>query len=124
MAGNIGLVTSSGALGSCLATRLMGGGVGLSHWIHVGNEADLIMADYLEWLATDQDTRAVGLLIEDIKDGPRFVEAGRELAAAGKPMFAYNMIRSDKGKEAALSHTGAMVGSLALREEVIAPHGW
>jgi acyl-CoA synthetase (NDP forming) len=119
VAGNIGLVTSSGALGSCLATRLMGGGVGLSHWIHVGNEADLIMADYLEWLATDADTRAVGLLIEDIKDGPRFVEAGRRLAAAGKPMFAYNMIRSDKGKEAALSHTGAMVGSLALREEVI-----
>jgi acyl-CoA synthetase (NDP forming) len=119
VAGNVGLVTSSGALGSCLATRLMGDDVGLSHWIHVGNEADLIMADYLEWLASDQDTRAVGLLIEDIKDGPRFIEAGRKLADAGKPMFAYNMIRSDKGKEAALSHTGAMVGSLALREEVI-----
>ena len=120
VAGNVALVTSSGALGSCLATRLMGAGVGLSHWIHVGNEADLVMADYLEWLADDEDTRAVGLLIEDIKDGPRFVEAGRRLSRAGKPMFAYNMIRSDKGKEAALSHTGAMVGSLALREEVIA----
>lgn len=117
--GSVGLVTSSGALGSCLATRLMGAGVGLSHWIHVGNEADLVLADYLEWLADDDDTRAVGLLIEDIKDGPRFIEAGRRLARAGKPMFAYNMIRSDKGKEAALSHTGAMVGSLALREEVI-----
>lgn len=119
VAGNIGLVTSSGALGSCLATRLMGDEVGLSHWMHVGNEADLVMADYLDWLATDDDTRAVGLLIEDIKDGPRFIEAGRALAAAGKPMFAYNMIRSEKGKEAALSHTGAMVGSLTLREEVI-----
>lgn len=123
VAGGIALVTSSGALGSCLATRLMGGGVGLSHWIHVGNEADLIMADYLEWLADDPDTRTVGLLIEDIKDGPRFIEAGRRLAAAGKPIFAYNMIRSEKGKQAAISHTGAMVGSLALREDVIRAAG-
>lgn len=121
--GSVSLVTSSGALGSCMATRLMGAGVGLSYWVHVGNEADLVMADYLEWLVDDHATRAVGLLIEDIKDGPRFIDAGRRLVEAGKPMFAYNMIRSQQGKEAALSHTGAMVGSLELREEVIRAAG-
>jgi acyl-CoA synthetase (NDP forming) len=117
--GSLGLVTSSGALGSCLATRLMGAGIGLSRWIHVGNEADLVIADYLDWLADDPETTAVGLLLEDLKDGARFVAAGRRLAAAGKPVFAYDMIRSDEGREAALSHTGAMVGSLALRQEVL-----
>ena len=130
VAGNVALLTSSGALGSCLATRLMGdgsegdgSGIGLSHWIHSGNEADLVLADYLEWLADDPSTDTVGMLIEDVKDGPRFVAAGQRMAAAGKPMFAYSMVRSDKGRQAALSHTGAMVGSYALREEVIRAAG-
>lgn len=121
--GSVALLTSSGALGSCLATRLMGNGVGLSFWIHAGNEADLVIADYLHWLAGDDQTAAVGLLLEDIKDGPRFVAAGRRMAEAGKPMFAYHMVRSDKGREAALSHTGAMVGSFAIREEIVRAAG-
>lgn len=121
--GGIGLLTSSGALGSCLATRLIGAGAGLSHWIHAGNEAGLVIADYLEWMADDRRTKAVGLLLEDIKAGPRFIAAGRRLSAAGKPMFALNMVRSEKGRTAALSHTGAMVGSYELREETIRAAG-
>jgi acyl-CoA synthetase (NDP forming) len=121
--GGVALLSSSGALGSCLGTRLMGERIGLSYWIHAGNEADLVIADYLEWLAEDEDTKSVALLLEDIKDGPRFIEAGRRMAAAGKPMFAYNMVRSDRGREAALSHTGAMVGSFAVREAVVRAAG-
>ncbi|MGH3660747.1 MAG: acetate--CoA ligase family protein [Micromonosporaceae bacterium] len=121
--GNVALLTGSGALGSCLATRLMGAGVGLSYWVHAGNEADLVIADYLEWLADDEDTTSVALLLEDIKDGPRFIEAGQRMARAGKPMFAYNMARSDRGREAALSHTGAMVGSYAMRQAVVRAAG-
>ncbi|MQA13081.1 MAG: hypothetical protein GEV09_02630 [Pseudonocardiaceae bacterium] len=117
--GGVALLTSSGALGSCVATRLMDAGVGLSYWVHAGNEADLVIADYLQWLAGDDATTSVGLLLEDIKDGPRVIQAGQRMAQAGKPMFAYNMVRSDKGREAALSHTGAMVGSFAVREAVV-----
>ena len=121
--GGVSLLSSSGALGSCLGTRLMGERIGLSYWIHAGNEADVVIADYLEWLARDEGTRAVALLLEDIKDGPRFIEAGRRMAAAGKPMFAYNAVRSDRGRAAALSHTGAMVGSFAVREAVVEAAG-
>ena len=121
--GGVALLTSSGALGSCLATRLMGSGVGLSYWVHSGNEADVLIADYLDWLADDDSTRSVALLLEDVKDGPRLIEAGRRAARAGKPMFAYNMVRSDRGREAALSHTGAMVGSFAVREAVLRAAG-
>ena len=121
--GNVALLTSSGALGSCLASRLLGSGIGLSRWVHAGNEADRTIADYLEWLASDENTRTVGLLLEDIKDGPRFIEAARRIIAAGKPVFAYSMARSDMGREAALSHTGAMVGSFAMREAVLRAAG-
>ncbi|TFV64759.1 hypothetical protein E4P41_00530 [Geodermatophilus sp. DF01-2] len=121
--GGVALLSSSGALGSCLGTRLMGERIGLSYWIHAGNEADLVIADYLEWLAGDEETKSIALLLEDIKDGPRFIAAGRRMAAAGKPMFAYNMVRSDRGRAAALSHTGAMVGSFAVREAVVRAAG-
>lgn len=123
VAGELGLVTSSGALGSCLATRLMGAGIGLSYWVHAGNEADLVAADYLAHLADDPSTSAVGLLLEGIKDGDRLVDAGQAMLAAGKPVFAYQMVRSDKGRQAALSHTGAMVGSYAAREAVLRAAG-
>ena len=121
--GRVALLSSSGALGSCIATRLMGAGIGLSYWVHVGNEADLVLADFLGALVDDPYTHAVGLVLEDIKDGPRLVEAAHKLAAAGKPMFAYNLGRSDRGREAALSHTGAMLASFELREELIRTAG-
>lgn len=118
--GRVALLTCSGALGSCVATRLMAEGVGLSHWIHAGNEADRVVADYLEWLVDDEATGAVALIVEDIKDAPRFIAAGRALAEAGRPVFVYNMVRSEKGQAAALSHTGAMVGNLRIRRQVLA----
>jgi acyl-CoA synthetase (NDP forming) len=121
--GSTALVSSSGALGSCLATRLLDGGLGLSAWIHAGNEADLTIADYLRWLADDPTTSSVGLLLEDIKDGPTFVAAARALVAAGKPVFAYHMVRSEKGQAAAMSHTGSLVGSFELREAVLRAAG-
>jgi acyl-CoA synthetase (NDP forming) len=122
-AGPVALLTSSGALGSCLATRLMGSGVGLSSWVHVGNEADLTLADFLRHAATDEATRSAVLLLEDLKDGEAFVDAGRAMAAAGKPVFAYSMVRSDQGRQAAMSHTGAMVGSFEARQAVLRAAG-
>ena len=122
-AGRVALVTSSGALGSCLASRLFEAGVGLSRWVHLGNEANLDAADCLAWLADDPHTGVVGLLLENVTDGARLIEAGRRAATAGKPMFVYNMVRTDGGRAAARSHTGALVGSYALREDVLAAAG-
>ncbi|MPZ61698.1 MAG: hypothetical protein GEU93_10460 [Propionibacteriales bacterium] len=123
LSGEIALLTSSGALGSCLATRLIASDVGLSYWIHTGNEADIVMADYLDWLADDPATTAAGLLIENIEDGPRLVSAGQRMHAAGKRVFAYNMVRSEMGRAAAYSHTGAMVDDHDLREDVLRAAG-
>ncbi|MFI0486719.1 acetate--CoA ligase family protein [Actinomadura sp. 9N215] len=117
--GGVALLSSSGALGSCVASRLMEEGVGLSRWVHLGNEADLDVADYLEWLAHDPRTEVVGILLENITDGDRLIRAGRELAARGKPLFAFNMVRSQGARAATRSHTGALVGSHRLRAAVL-----
>lgn len=117
-AGTVALVSSSGALGSSIASRLLRS-PGLSRWVHLGNEADVDSADYLRWLAADTATAVVGLVLENIVDGRRFVQAGRALAAAGKPVFVYNMARTESGHDATRSHTGALVGSLDLRRALI-----
>ncbi|WP_028924652.1 acetate--CoA ligase family protein [Pseudonocardia acaciae] len=119
VAGKVALLSGSGALGSCVASRLMAEGVGLSRWVHLGNEAGLDAAAYLEWLADDPDTSVVGMLVENIVDGERLVRAGRALAASGKPLFAFNMVRGAGAQAAAMSHTGAMVGSHLLRAAVL-----
>ena len=69
--------------------------------------------------ADDEATGSAALLLEDLKHSDRFIEAGRAMAAAGKPVFAYSMVRSDQGRDAAMSHTGAMVGSYAARVAVL-----
>ena len=117
--GGTALLSGSGALGSCLATRLMGAGVGLSCWVHVGNEAQTGVADYLDWLVRDDRTDHIGLLLEDIKDGPALIEAGQRARAAERPVVAYDLVPSEEAREAALSHTGALLGSLELRRAVL-----
>ena len=123
VAGSIALVSSSGALGSCLATRLMNDRHGISRWIHLGNEAGLDVASYMSWLARDDKTAVVGLLMESIADGPRFVSSARELLDAGKPVFAYNMARTPDGQSAVATHTGALLGSQGVREAVLESSG-
>lgn len=122
-AGRIALVTSSGGLGSCIASRLADRGVGLSRWVHLGNEACLDAAAYLDYLAADGQTAAVGLLLEHIGDGSRFIEAGARLRSAGKPLFVYAMARTTSGMSAASTHIGAMVGDFTLRAAVIEAAG-
>jgi acyl-CoA synthetase (NDP forming) len=121
--GTIALVSSSGALGSCLASRLWERGSGISRWISVGNEADIDAADYLSWLADDDETQVIGLLLEHITDGRRLARSAARALSAGKPVFAYTMARTSSGQEAAKSHTGALVGSHALRELVLRSAG-
>ena len=122
-AGPVALVSGSGALGSCLVSRLSVAEVGISHWISTGNEVDLTMADFVSWLATDDETQAVGLILDNIVNGPGLIEAIRLLRSRGKPAFAYLLARSRSGREAARSHTGALVGSYELRRDLLISAG-
>lgn len=121
--GSTALLSGSGALGSCVATRLMGDGVGLSAWIHVGNEAQTGVAEYLDWMVRDPRTNAIGLLLEDIADGAALIAAGQHARASGCPILAYDLVRSEQSRAAALSHSGALLGPLELRRSVLEAAG-
>jgi len=109
--GHIGLVAQTGALGGFLCTALWERGLGLSHFASVGNEADLDVSDFVEFLARDPHTRVIGLFLEGVRDGYKFRRAANLAFQARKPIVVLKTGSSAKGREAALTHTGAITGS-------------
>lgn len=110
-AGSIGLVSQSGGILGALLSRAAARGVGLSKLVSTSNEADLELADFIDFLADDSATRVIALYIEAIRNPARFRQAVLKARAAGKPVVAFKIGRSEAGAKAAVSHTGALAGS-------------
>jgi len=69
--GEVGLVSQSGAFGAYAFALAREAGLGLSHWVTTGNEAGVQVADVIEWLAHDPDTRVILTYMEGARDGAR-----------------------------------------------------
>jgi acyl-CoA synthetase (NDP forming) len=121
--GNWGLVSQSGSLIGALLSRADARGVGFSRLISVGNEVDLKVGEIADLLVDDPKTRAILLFMETLRDGDRLARAARRAHAAGKPVVAYKLGRSDIGQELARSHTGAIAGSDATFDAFCRRHG-
>jgi acetate---CoA ligase (ADP-forming) len=107
--GGLSFVSQSGAM--LTAATLSAAGhraIGLKYLISGGNEAVIDMADYVDFLAEDLETKAIGLIIEQIRRPERFFEAARKAAEHGKPLVALKLGRSSRGRQIAQSHTGAL----------------
>ncbi|MFC4508075.1 MULTISPECIES: acetate--CoA ligase family protein [Streptomyces] len=106
-AGHAALVTQSGSA-SFLARAAEG--VGFSFIISSGNEMGASTADYLDWLADDTQTKAIGVVMESIRDVRAFEAAVGRCRLAGKPLVVLKVGRTDAGSQASVAHTGAIVG--------------
>ena len=111
-AGPISFISQSGTLGGYLFQLATAKGYGFSKFVSSGNQASISMSDYLEYLAQDEDTKAIVLYIEGIKaeEGGRFVEIAREVVKR-KPIVAFKGGRTSAGSRATLSHTASLAGS-------------
>ncbi|MDP9915854.1 acyl-CoA synthetase (NDP forming) [Variovorax boronicumulans] len=108
--GRVSLLTQSGnvcAAVYAIARRL---GVDFSHFINTGNEACVDFAQYLEYLAQDDATDLGIGYIEELRDGPRFMEAAAEFVRRDKLLILYKAGETEKGSEAVRSHTSALAG--------------
>ncbi len=121
--GAIGLITQSGGVGNCFLTRANDRSIGLSYFISSGNELDLGVADFLEYFVQDGRTRSIALLLEDLKTPLKFSQIADQALKAGKPIVALKVGRSEKGREAAASHTGAMSGADAFYDGLFRQKG-
>jgi len=108
--GTIGIVCQSGGLGTDIIKRGSWRGLRFSAVITAGNSADLGPVDFVEFLLADDATEVIGLYVEDIKDGRRCFEL-LDASAGSKPVVVLWGGRSEQGRLAAASHTGAMAGS-------------
>jgi acetyltransferase len=113
LAGNLALVSQSGAICGAILDWAQGAGVGFSSVVSLGGAIDVDFGEVLDFLAADGATGAILLYVEGIRDARRYVSALRA-AARVKPVIALKVGRYASGSRAASSHTGALVGSDAV----------
>lgn len=121
--GTISLATQSGAFGSCAYGMATQRGLGLSKIIATGNEADIDVAECIDYLAEDPQTQVICAALESCRDGNRLRAALLKAAAAGKPVLVMKVGRTEAGAAAATTHTGALAGNDAIFDTVFAECG-
>ncbi len=110
--GNISLIVQSGMLSAGFLIDMMTRDkVGVSKVCSIGNKVDVNECHILEYLLKDPDTAVIGLYLESIKEGRRFLEICRN---AHKPVVFLQGGKSENGARAAMSHTASMAGNTAV----------
>jgi len=107
--GFLGFASQSGTFLSQSLPYLRKRGIRFSKAISLGNEANINIVDALEYLGEDEQTKAIILYIEGIREGQSFLETARKITPR-KPVLALYVGGSASGARAGLSHTGAMAG--------------
>ena len=120
LAGNVGLVSQSGAVCISLVSDVRR--FGFSHIASSGNEAVVTAADYLEHLVEDPRTEVIGAFIETIRQPERFVAALDRAAALGKPVVALKVGRSGRARLAVPTHTGGPAGDPEAASALLRAH--
>ncbi|MEV0109767.1 acetate--CoA ligase family protein [Nocardia sp. NPDC050799] len=117
-----GLATQSGHQGRPLAAA-QELGYGMSYWVTTGNEADLGLADFVAFMARQDDTKAIASYVEGFGSGAALRRAAAASIETGTPWVLVKVGTSDQGAAAAMSHTGKLAGSDAAMDAFFTQHG-
>jgi 4-hydroxybutyrate---CoA ligase (ADP-forming) len=122
--GEIALVSQSGAICAATVEDAMAQGIGFSKVISMGNKVDMDENDILELLEDDPFTKVIVMYLEDIHDGRRFMNVAKRITfEKRKPIVVLKAGRTPEGAKAAMSHTGALMGSDEIYESVFKQSG-
>ena len=122
-AGQVGIVSQSGNIGSFTMQNMAQRGLGVSRFIATGNEADVDVADGIASLAHDPDTRIILCCMETCRNASRLIEALDMARQQQKPVIVLKIGATEQGQAAAASHTGALTGSDAVFDAVFRRYG-
>ena len=117
--GGVSFATQSGAFGSCAYAQAIQRNLGIARIVATGNEADVDVAQCIDFLATDPATHVICAAIEGCKDGNMLRQALLKAAAARKPVIVMKVGTSSRGQLAAATHTGAVAGNDSIFDAVI-----
>lgn len=114
--GPVALVSQSGATAhGPLMALARDRGIGFRCVVSTGNEADLELTDFVEFLLEDPEVKSIALMVEGFRDGPKFVRVARLALDRSKPLVILKLGRSTVGAGASRTHTGALTGSDAVQ---------
>ncbi|SMD07540.1 acetyltransferase [Desulfocicer vacuolatum DSM 3385] len=119
--GDVSLIVQSGMLsGGFLIDCMSHGTMGVSKVCSIGNKMDVDECEILEYMLTDPHTKVIGLYLESITHGRRFMEICRR---ATKPIVLLKGGKSAMGAKAAMGHTASMAGNGAVIRDAMAQAG-
>jgi acetate---CoA ligase (ADP-forming) len=121
--GEVSVVSHSGALFSTIGELLRASGVGLSKFVAVGNEADLDLLDFFEYLVGDETTRTILLVVEAVRDGTRFRSIAQRAHAAGKRVAVLKLGTSAAGAASTAAHSSRLAGNARAYDALFAAAG-
>jgi acetate---CoA ligase (ADP-forming) len=114
----VAVIAQSGGIGAHVAASLVGRDVPVSYMVTTGNEADIGLADFVTYLASDTHTAVVLVYAEQIKNPAELIRAVRALRDRDKHVVMLHPGKSQKAQAAAASHTGALAGDHDLMRTV------
>ena len=109
-AGSIATVSQSGNVGATIGRRTMDLNFGISELVSTGNEADLHVENFLEYMGNDDKTEVILCYVEGFKNGRRFYEIARKVTRK-KPLVIIKAGETEAGASAAKSHTASLSGA-------------
>jgi len=120
--GTVGLISQSGTHAMSFAYEAHLQGVDISKSVSFGNGVVLDSTDYLEYFGRDPEIKIIGMYLEGVKDGRRFVRVLREVSAS-KPVVVWKGGRTEEGGRAIASHTGSLAVPQAIWEAAVRQGG-
>ncbi len=118
--GEMAIVSQSGTVGAALSDWASEDGLGFSAFVSMGNRADVDEADLVDFFADDPNTKVIALYVEGVKDAAKFLAAVRNCR---KPIVTLKPGRTERGRQAAESHTRSLAGVDAIYEGVFRQFG-
>jgi acyl-CoA synthetase (NDP forming) len=119
----IGVTSQSGGISFSFFNRGRPRQLRFSYIVSTGNEAVLEGLDYVEWMLADGRTDIFLMYVEALRDGAKFRSVASRAADLGRPLIVAKMGRSEAGRRAAASHTGALAGSARVHDAMFRHHG-
>ncbi len=119
--GAVGFIGQTG-LFTGVYLPLINGEIGVSKIACLGNRCDVDESDMLEYFNRDASTKIIGMYLESIKNGRRFIELSRRIARE-KPIIVIKSAVTAGGARASATHTGAIAGDDKVYDAVFRQAG-
>lgn len=116
--GGLALICQSGTIAAALGDRAEKEGIGISGLAALGNRCDIDESDLIEFFGDDPNTAAIAVYLEGVRDGKKFMEVGKRVGEI-KPVLVLKGGRTERGRQAAESHTKSIAGRGEIFDAVL-----